>query len=369
MLHPKSRPFGRAAFLLLAVVLLVGLLAGCGKKEDKNGASNSSEPSIAPDTVIATYDGGKVTEGEFDKYVSFMSLMQNPQIAMYMSIPQFKEQYVKQYAVYKSLMDKLSDDQKKDAKKQYDDFKKQFETELADKTNGPQLKSAMETQKITKDEMLDVFNVIISSGEIVQAKQDEFKKAVTDADMKAVYDKAPADYNVDTVRHILVSFTDSATNKERSDADALKRAQEVKAKLEAGGDWNELAKEYSDDTGSKDKGGLYDKQQAKGWVEEFKNAANTQPIGKIGDPVKTEYGYHVIMVVSREETSYDKLSQTDKDDIVSSLTDPKMQAYFEDQEKQLNLKVTLPESASPSASASASPSSSASASPSASAGK
>ena len=375
MLHPKSSPFGRTALTLLALALLIGLLAGCGKKNDNGNAAASpsasaSEDAIPADTVIATYDGGQVTEGEFDKYIAFMSMMQDPQISMYMSIPQFKEQYVKQYAVYKVLAGQLSDEQKKDAQKQFDDFKSQMEEALKG-DNAANLQSAMDQYKITKDEMYDVFNTVISSNEILSAKQNELKAAVKDADIKAIYDKAPADYNVDTVRHILVStsYTDASGNQAtRTDEEALKRAQEVKARQEAGGDWTALAKEYSDDPGSKDNGGLYDATEARQWVEEFKNAANTQPIGKIGDPVKTDYGYHVIMVVKREETPYDKLSQDDKDEIVSTITDPQMQTYLDDQVKKLNVQVTLPEaSPEPSASASASPSASASATPSASA--
>ena len=49
-------------------------------------------------------------------------------------------------------------------------------------------------------------------------------------------------------------------------------------------------------------------RQANGWVAEFKDAANTQEIGKVGDPVQSQFGYHVMKVESREATPYDKLT-------------------------------------------------------------
>lgn len=367
MLYNKRGAYRRFAFLLLAVVLLAATATACGKKKNNESsaspsASASATASIDPDTVLATYTGGELKQAEFGKYEAFMNVT-NPQMAMYLQIPQYKEEIVKQYILQKAFADRATDEQKKAGKAQADEFKKQLDTALKDATNGPSLKESMKTNNITEDELVALVVTLATGGEISTAKENEVKATIKEADIKAEYDKAPTDYNIDTVRHILVAFTDPTTNKERSDADALKRAQDVKKKLEDGGDWTALAKEYSDDTGSKDKGGLYDKTPAKTWVEEFKKAANTQKIGVIGDPVKTEYGYHVIKVEARTETPYDKLPQTDKDAIVTSLVDPKMQAYIKDETDKLNIKVTLPAepSPSPSASGAAAPSGSASA--------
>ncbi|WP_217597035.1 peptidylprolyl isomerase [Cohnella sp. GbtcB17] len=372
MLYNKRGTYRRFAFLLAALVLLTATATACGKGKNENSgasasasasssASASPTASIDPDTVLATWDGGELKQAEFSKYEAFMNVT-NPQMAMYLSIPQYKEEIVKQYILQKAFAERATDEQKKAGKAQADEFKKQLDTALKDETNGASIKDSMKTNNITEDEMVDLVVTLATGGEISTAKENEVKATIKDADIKAEFDKAPADYNVDTVRHILVSFTDPATNKERSDADALKRAQEVKKKLEDGGDWTALAKEYSDDTGSKDNGGLYEKKQAKEWVEEFKNAANTQAIGVIGDPVKTEYGYHVMKVEAREVATYDKLSQTDKDEIVSALVNPKMQTYVQEETDKLNIKVTLPAEPSPSPSASASASASASSS-------
>jgi parvulin-like peptidyl-prolyl isomerase len=89
------------------------------------------------------------------------------------------------------------------------------------------------------------------------------------------------------VRHILV--TDEAT------------AQLVYDQLKAGQDFAKLAADFSTDPGSAANGGYYDWAPASNYVAEFRDATLTQEIGEIGQPVQTEYGYHVIQVIGREE--------------------------------------------------------------------
>lgn len=80
-----------------------------------------------------------------------------------------------------------------------------------------------------------------------------------------------------------------------------KTAQEVRQKLLNGGSWSELAKEYSIDPGSKDKGGML------GWfgrgqmVKAFEDAAFSLKVGEISQPVQTQYGWHIIQVLGHEE--------------------------------------------------------------------
>ncbi len=80
-----------------------------------------------------------------------------------------------------------------------------------------------------------------------------------------------------------------------------KTAQEVRQKLLAGGDWQKLAAEYSQDPGSKNKGGDV------GWfgrgqmAAAFEKAAFSLKIGEISEPVKTRFGWHIIQVLGHED--------------------------------------------------------------------
>jgi parvulin-like peptidyl-prolyl isomerase len=86
----------------------------------------------------------------------------------------------------------------------------------------------------------------------------------------------------------------------RDEAQALARVIEVQQKLGAGGDFAKLALEYSDDRGSAANGGdlgWFGKGQM---VTEFDTAAFALEPGKISNPVKTTYGYHLIQVLEKD---------------------------------------------------------------------
>ncbi|MGE5602404.1 MAG: peptidylprolyl isomerase [Nitrososphaerales archaeon] len=95
--------------------------------------------------------------------------------------------------------------------------------------------------------------------------------------------------------------TPQPTPAPRTDAEALALAIKVKQQLDAGGDFAALAREYSDDTGSKAQGGeLGWYAKGGGFVQEFEDAAFSLPVGKISDPVKTQFGYHIIQVEEKD---------------------------------------------------------------------
>jgi parvulin-like peptidyl-prolyl isomerase len=89
------------------------------------------------------------------------------------------------------------------------------------------------------------------------------------------------------LRHILV-----ATEEE---------ALDVIASLNAGESFADLALAVSTDGGSSSNGGFYDFAPATNYVKEFKDASLTLEIGVISTPIKTEFGYHVMQVIARED--------------------------------------------------------------------
>jgi parvulin-like peptidyl-prolyl isomerase len=71
--------------------------------------------------------------------------------------------------------------------------------------------------------------------------------------------------------------------------------------LKSGQDFGALAKQYSKDTGSGQNGGELGWAPASSYVPEFAAAVKTLKLGEISQPVKTQFGYHIIQVIAREE--------------------------------------------------------------------
>ncbi len=121
----------------------------------------------------------------------------------------------------------------------------------------------------------------------------------TEAELHAYYQQNIDQFKVQNrvhVEHILfktVGKTDAEV------AEIQKKAEDVQKKAKSGGNFEALAKQYSEDT-SKDKGGDI------GWiiegqtVAEFQQAAFSQPVGAISNLVKTQYGFHIIKVLEKE---------------------------------------------------------------------
>ena len=117
----------------------------------------------------------------------------------------------------------------------------------------------------------------------------ESEMTVSDADLRAEYDKQKDRLTVPEKRHaahILITGKD--------DAAALKEAQDVLAQAKAGKDFGELAKQYSKDPGSARSGGDLGWADRKTFVPAFTEALFSMQPGEIRGPVKTQFGYHII---------------------------------------------------------------------------
>ena len=117
----------------------------------------------------------------------------------------------------------------------------------------------------------------------------EGKAAVTDDAMKKVYEDATKQVSGEKevhARHILVPTEDEA--------------KAIKAELEKGADFAKLAKEKSKDPGAADGGdlGFFTKEQM---VPEFSAVAFALDPGKISDPVKSQFGWHIIKVEEKRD--------------------------------------------------------------------
>ncbi|MCS7198410.1 MAG: peptidylprolyl isomerase [Candidatus Bipolaricaulota bacterium] len=108
-------------------------------------------------------------------------------------------------------------------------------------------------------------------------------------------------------RHILIRVPENASEVEI--AQAKKQIEDIKKEIENGADFAELAKEHSQDPGSAQNGGDL------GWftrgqmVPEFEDAAFALEPGQISDPVRTQFGFHLIKVEEKKPAQRPELAQ------------------------------------------------------------
>ena len=147
----------------------------------------------------------------------------------------------------------------------------------------------LQNEPEVKEKMKDAEKVIVAETYVHRTVMPR----ITDAKIKAMYDKIVADYKPQEevrARHILVKTEDEAN-------DIIKQ-------LKDGADFAKLASEKSTDTGSAKQGGDLGYFQHDTMVKAFADAAFAMKPGEVSDkPVKTEYGYHIIKVEDRHMSS------------------------------------------------------------------
>lgn len=151
------------------------------------------------------------------------------------------------------------------------------------------------------------------------------KDHLTEEEIKKYYENDV--YGEITAKHILIKpeTTSSMTSTEKTEAEkkALEKAKELIKKLNEGADFDTLAKENSDDTASASEGGLISDFSKDEVVKEFWEASLKLQDGKYTtEPVKSTYGYHIILRVSQKEKP--ELEKV-KDDIKEQLMENKME--------------------------------------------
>ncbi len=157
------------------------------------------------------------------------------------------------------------------------------------------------------------------------AIEDHVEDSITDDEIEKYYnDEVIGDIKV---RHILISpeVNDDMSTEEKQEAEdkAKKEAEDLIKQLDDGADFEELAKKYSDDTGSAKNGGLIDYFNKDDNMDEaFLNASIDLKKGEYTEePVKSSYGYHIILKVDQKDKP--KLKKV-KDDIIKTLAEDKL---------------------------------------------
>jgi parvulin-like peptidyl-prolyl isomerase len=175
----------------------------------------------------------------------------------------------------------------------------------------------------------------------------DLKVEVSEDDIKKYYDENPGRFEKpEMVRaaHVLIGTQDMNTRTDLSDeqkAAKKKIAEDVLKKAKAGEDFGKLAKDYSEDPGSKDKGGEYTFPKGQ-MVPEFEAAAFSMNTNQVSDLVTTQFGYHIIKTLEKIPAKKIEMAEV-KDDVKEFLTNQSIQKqlpdYLEKLEKESNVQI------------------------------
>jgi len=281
----RMRSIPCAAGALVAVALAV---AGCeqGKGQGQQGKDAGGE-------VVATYRGHTLTSGRIAQEFERLPAPSRS----YLAAPERKRQFIENLVVNDLLYAEGTQagyDKDPEITRQVDDLRRRL---------------------------------------VVQRVMRKYQapSAVTDEQVKAQYDQNPALYSTTQVHasHILVKDEDSARQ----------LLAEVKAHPEKFAD---LASEKSTDTISAKKGGDLGTFSPGRMVPEFDKVAFALKPGEISDVVKTQYGYHIIMVTERkdgEPRPFDQVKEHIRAALRNKMVQDQVQGHLDELKKTADLKI------------------------------
>ena len=245
---------------------------------------------------------------------------------------------IKADALYEELRDKygisvlvdmidhqLFDEKYKTDETEEETINAQIEQMKAQYNNDEEAFNAAITQYLgveDEDELRDMLSLEYKRN---LAIEEHVQDSIADDEIQKYYDdEIIGDMSV---RHILISpdTNDDMTDeeKEAAEEDAKKQAEDLIKQLDDGADFEELAKEYSDDTGSAEDGGFIDYFNKDDNMDEaFLNASIDLEEGEYTkEPVQSSFGYHIILKVDQKDKP--ELDEV-RDDIKETLAEEKL---------------------------------------------
>jgi peptidyl-prolyl cis-trans isomerase C len=224
-------------------------------------------PHVPPETVILTIGDEKITAAEFDHMIDMIPEQYRAQFRT-----SGRRQFADRIVMFKVMSQEAHRLKLEDTQAYKDQLAFQAEQLLANQYY----------QHLT-----------------ATTKADE-------AEVRKYYEEHKSDYLQVKARHILIRYKGSSVPlkkdaKELTEEEALAKAQDIRKKLLDGADFATLAKAESDDAGSGANGGDLGTFGHGRMVPAFEKVAFTIPVGELSEPVKSQFGYHIIKVETRQE--------------------------------------------------------------------
>jgi parvulin-like peptidyl-prolyl isomerase len=174
-----------------------------------------------------------------------------------------------------------------------EEIKKALEAQYARAGSEAQFTEMLKTNGVSLDYVKKSITDDLTIGKYLDAAMADSVK-VSEAEIQKAY----AEDKTATVRHILL-LTQGKSAAEK--AEIRKKMEDILARAKKGEDFAALAKQYSEDPGSKDNGGLYEDFGRGKMVKPFEDAAFSVAVGQVSGIVETAYGYHILKVENRKK--------------------------------------------------------------------
>lgn len=302
-MHSKKQ---KLLLVILTFVVLTTFLAGCGMIR--------VNPEVDNKTVVAKVAGEEIKKEEFKKVFDI-----------------FKKQYEQQFGeevwtqevegrkfidvAREKLLDMMVDER----------LEKNKAAELGITVTDDEINSEVEKAKKyfdTEEKFneylkgqgmdLDYFKESVRKELLTNKLKEKLTAdlAVTDAELKSYYDANQSEFKSVKASHILL--------------DTKEEAEKMLARVKAGENFNELAKQYSKDPSAKENGGDLDYFRHGDMVEPFEKAAFALKPGDISDIVQSDFGFHIIKV---EDSKIDKFEDV-KEQIRTNLLGQKKNTEY-----------------------------------------
>jgi peptidyl-prolyl cis-trans isomerase C len=168
---------------------------------------------------------------------------------------------------------------------------------------------------------------------------------VTEKDMQLYYKVHQEEFKTPEMvraRHILIKVDKSASEEDKKNA--KEKAEEILKRIKSGEDFAKLASEFSDDSGSKKKGGDLGFFSKGKMVPAFEKVAFSLKPGEVSDIVETPFGFHIIKVEEKKESilePYEKVKDKVKDNVFAEFRKAKVEEFVEKAIKDAGVKLNL----------------------------
>ncbi len=311
-------PLSTRLIALFAALALAVAAVGCGGDDDDASGD-------VPATAIAVVGDREIPKAEYDR------LLAQAQATYEAREQEFPEAGTPEFAQLRNALVRSLVEQAQfeiaaeelevtvtdeELETRLDELKQQFF-----EGDDAKYQEELEKQGLTEEQVLKDLRTRMLSEKIFEQVTSEVE--VTDADIQAYYEENETQFEQPAsrdVRHILVK--------------SKAKADDIHAQLEDGGDFAKLAKQFSTDPASKDEGGEFTAQKG-ATVAPFDEVAFELDTGELSEPVKTQFGWHIIEAVGDvEEAATQPLTEVEES-ISTTLLEEKKNARINEWVQEL----------------------------------